>query len=307
VKSMLKIALLLLAVCPSLVQGDSPVPFHGRRHACMQRLSALRGGNAGGPLAPPLLKTPAGILDGIIAAGTAKGDMPASKTLLLAVVSGTQIAFGSCLALMVGGAIPGIKAANPGLQRIIFGSFGLPFGLMLTTVTGAELFTGNTAIVMTSFLSGSTTLSKLLQNWSLAWVGNLIGSLLVAGLFYLSGVIHAGVVAVASAKASLTFREAFVRGILGNWLVCMAVWMASGCQDLTSKMVAIWFPISAFVALGLEHSIANMLMMPLGMMMSAPITTRDILVKNLLPVTLGNTVGGAVAVASVFVVAYKKL
>eukprot|EP00304_Pavlova_gyrans_P008262 CAMPEP_0206038274 /NCGR_PEP_ID=MMETSP1466-20131121/3996_1 /ASSEMBLY_ACC=CAM_ASM_001126 /TAXON_ID=44452 /ORGANISM="Pavlova gyrans, Strain CCMP608" /LENGTH=257 /DNA_ID=CAMNT_0053412867 /DNA_START=209 /DNA_END=982 /DNA_ORIENTATION=+ len=256
---------------------------------------------------PPPLKSPAGIVDGAIASGTVKGDMPPAKIVLLGMVAGVHIGFGACLAVMVGGAVPAIKAANPGLQRIIQGAFGLPFGLLMTTISGAELFTGNTAIVMTSFLHGKTSLLKLLKSWSCSWVGNLIGSLFIAWLFYLSGVMHSGVMATASAKASLTFVEAFVRGILCNWLVCMAVWMAAGCQDLVSKAVAIWFPVSAFIALGLEHSVANMFIIPMGMMMGAKITVSDLLLKNLLPVTLGNTVGGAIAVASVFYIAHKKL
>merc|ERR1712070_240586 len=114
-------------------------------------------------------------------------------------------------------------------------------------------------------------------------------------------------VAVAAAKTSLSFKAAFVRGVLCNWLVCMAVWMASMAKDLPGKIVAIWFPISAFVALGLEHSVANMFIVPLGMMNGAAVTWKAFLMKNLLPVTLGNIIGGAVCVAAFFSYAYGSL
>jgi len=113
-------------------------------------------------------------------------------------------------------------------------------------------------------------------------------------------------VGIAAAKSGLSFKAALVRGILCNWLVCMAVYMASFCKDLGGKMVAIWFPISAFAALGLEHSVANMFLIPLGMMNGAAVSPATFLLKNLLPVTLGNIIGGAICVATAFSLAYGK-
>jgi len=211
---------------------------------------------------------------------------------------GAHIAFGAYLAVTVGGACPGIAASNPGLQKIILGAFGLPFGLIMTLVTGGELFTGNTALVTAAVMEGKTTKKDLVKNWVASYAGNFAGSLLLAYLVFKSGTLGAlpGSVAIATAKCSMPFATAFVRGIMCNWLVCMAVYMASGCASLTSKMVAVWFPISAFVALGLDHSVANMFLIPLGILRGAEISISQMFTSNLIPVTLGNIIGGALCV-----------
>jgi formate/nitrite transporter len=235
--------------------------------------------------------------------------MAPDKIFALGMLSGAHIGFGAYLMLTVGGACPGLVATNPGLQKIILGAFGLPFGLMMTLVTGAELFTGNTALVTTAFLEGKATLGGLLKSWITSYAGNFVGSVLLAAAVATAGTLVGGgaSVAVAVAKTSLSFKTALVRGVLCNWLVCMAVWMASMAKDLPGKIVAIWFPISAFVAMGLEHSVANMFIIPLGIMNGAAVSWKDFLLKNLLPVTLGNIVGGAVMVAAVFSYAYGAL
>lgn len=185
---------------------------------------------------------------------------------------------------------------------MILGAFGLPFGLIMTLVTGGELFTGNTALVTSALAEGKTTTKNLTKNWVASYLGNFVGSLILAYLAFKSGTLGGGpaAAAIATAKCSLAFDVAFVRGILCNWLVCMAVYMASGCSTMVGKMTAVWFPISAFVALGLDHSVANMFIIPLGMMRGADITIKAMFVKNLIPVTLGNIVGGALCVMAPF-------
>jgi len=185
---------------------------------------------------------------------------------------------------------------------MILGAFGLPFGLIMTLITGGELFTGNTALVTAAVMEGKASAKDLMKSWAVSYAGNFVGSLLLAYLAFLSGTLGNGPasVAVATAKCTLSWQAAFVRGLLCNWLVCMAVYMASGCATMTEKMVAVWFPISAFVALGLDHSVANMFLIPLGMMRGADITIAQFLIKNLIPVTLGNIVGGALCVMAPF-------
>lgn len=244
----------------------------------------------------PEVKAPPAIYEGAVAAGAAKAAAPWSKIFKLGIVSGAHIGFGSYLAITVGGACPGIAQTNPGLQKIIFGAFGLPFGLIMTLVTGGELFTGNTALVTAAVQEGKATYKDLAKSWSSSYLGNFVGSLILAFLAFKSGTLGnaPASVAIASAKCSLDFGTAFVRGILCNWLVCMAVYMASGCASMVGKMTAVWFPISAFVALGLDHSVANMFIIPLGIMRGAEITLGQMFIKNLIPVTLGNIVGGAI-------------
>jgi len=257
---------------------------------------------SGGSASAPDLKPPASLYEGAVAAGAAKASAPWDKIFRLGVVSGCHIGFGAYLALAIGGACPGIAAENPGLQKIIFGAFGLPFGLIMTLVTGAELFTGNTALVGAAYMEGKTSRNNLVKNWVSSYMGNFVGSLILAYLAFKSGTLGAGpaAAALATAKCSLPFEVAFIRGILCNWLVCMAVYMASGTSSMIGKMTAVWFPISSFVALGLDHSIANMFIIPLGMLRGAEVTLLDFLLKNLLPVTLGNIVGGLVCVMGPF-------
>jgi len=263
---------------------------------------------AGGADAVPDLKPPPVLYQGAVAAGAAKASAPWQKIFRLGIVAGCHIGFGAYLALTVGGACPGIAAENPGLQKIILGAFGLPFGLIMTLVSGGELFTGNTALIGASLMEGETTSKDLAKNWIVSYLGNFVGSLILAYLAYKSETLGAGpaAAAIAKAKCSLPFETAFVRGILCNWLVCMAVYMASGCSTMIGKMTAVWFPISAFVALGLDHSVANMFIIPLGMLRGAEITIGEFLIKNLIPVTLGNIVGGAVCVMAPFGLSFGK-
>lgn len=271
----------------------------------------LRGGavTAQAGAAPPLLALPQAGFDGAVAAGVKKAEMPAGKIFKLGVLSGAHIGFGAFLMLSVGGACPGLAASNPGLQKIILGAFGLPFGLMMTLLSGAELFTGNTALVTMACLEGKATGNQLAKSWVASYAGNFVGSLLLAALVFLGKTLAGGgaAVPVAVAKTSLDFVPAVVRGILCNWLVCMAVYLASFAKDAAGKMVPIWFCISAFVALGLEHSVANMFIIPLGIFSGAAVTWKAFLLKNLLPVTLGNIIGGAVMVATLFCMSYGKM
>ena len=153
--------------------------------------------------------------------------------------------------LSVGGACPGLAASNPGLHKMVLGAFGLPFGLFMTLLTGAELFTGNTALVTAAVIEGEADTDGLTKSWGVSYLGNFVGSLLLALLVVKGGTLagSASLANVAAAKTSLSFGTAVARGILCNWLVCMAVYMASFARDAAGKMVAIWFPISAFVAL----------------------------------------------------------
>lgn len=283
----------------ALVPGSAPVvhrPPLSRRGGMLVADAAL--------LAPP----PAGF-EGAVAAGEKKANMPADKVFGLGILSGAHIAFGAFLMLSVGGACPGLASTNPGLQKIVLGAFGLPFGLMMTLLSGAELFTGNTALVTMALLEGRATMDQLIKSWTASYAGNFVGSLLLAGLVFFGNTLAGGgaSIGVSAAKTSLTFTQAFVRGILCNWLVCMAVYLASFAKDAAGKMVPIWFCISAFVALGLEHSVANMFIIPLGIFSGAAVTWKTFLLKNLLPVTLGNIVGGAVCVGTAFCMAYGKL
>jgi formate/nitrite transporter len=244
----------------------------------------------------------AALVEGV---GVAKARLPVLDTLALAVLAGAFIAFGAMFATLV-------TTGNDfgfGLNRLI-GGVAFSLGLILVVVGGAELFTGNNLIVM-AWADRKITMRQLLRNWGLVFAGNFAGAVGAAVLVYLSGVLQLGEGAVAdsaskiaSAKVALPFADAFFRGILCNALVCLAVWLCFAAHTVSGKILAIIFPISAFVALGFEHSIANMYFIPLGWLLDADGVTLASFLGNLVPVTLGNIVGGSVFVALVYWMIY---
>jgi formate/nitrite transporter len=191
----------------------------------------------------------------------------------------------------------------------LLAGFAFCLGLILVVVAGAELFTGNALIVM-AWAERRVTSAALLRNWAIAYVGNFVGASATAVGVYLSGVhtlgggkVAATALAIATTKTSLGFGEAFVRGVFCNALVCLAVWLGFSARTTTDKILCIIFPITTFVAAGFEHSIANMYFIPLGLLLQGTgeaITWTSFLLGNLLPVTLGNVVGGAVMVGFVY-------
>jgi formate/nitrite transporter len=246
-------------------------------------------------------RSPAEVVETMGTACVVKTALPGRKLLVSGFLAGAYIALGGLLAIMIGkGIAPTVigEVRYNGWGRLLFASV-FPVGLMLVVVAGAELFTGNTAILVPGVLAGRSRVRGLARNWALSYVGNFAGALFVAyALAYLTrlcaGEPYLGAVrAMAAEKTDLSFAAAFWRGVGCNWLVCLAVWMASAAEDVAGKILAVWFPIMAFVGLGFEHSVANMFFIPTGMLYGAEVGVGRFLVRNLLPVTLGNIVGGA--------------
>jgi formate transporter len=213
-----------------------------------------------------------------------------------------------------------------GLNKLL-GGFVFSLGLILVVVAGAELFTGNNLIVM-AWVNGKLTLGQLMRNWVTVYLGNLVGSLGTAMLMYFTrqwafSSYHVGVTAlnIANGKVNLSFTEGLTRGILCNALVCLAVWLCFSGRSVTDKILAIVFPITAFVASGFEHSIANMYFIPIGILLksetqvveAAGKVASDLVnlnlqgfLNNLLPVTIGNIFGGGFMVAVVYWFIYRR-
>jgi len=215
------------------------------------------------------MKAPADAYKTVLALGVKKACQPASKILLLGVMAGLQVGIGAAMAVATLGGVPLMQEQNPALAKLLFGIAGLPCSLLMVMATGAELFTGNTAVVGTAFFEGKISLQQLLKSWSCSYAGNLIGGGLLALLCNYAGVFSqaAGTfTAVADAKAALPFGVAVARGIICNWLVCTAVWVSTAAADLVSKAVATLMIITIFASLGFEHSIANMFVGPFGAM-----------------------------------------
>ena len=189
----------------------------------------------------------------------------------------------------------------------LLGGLAFSLGLILVIVGGAELFTGNSLIILARADRKITTL-QLLRNWLIVYFGNLVGAIGTALLVHLSGVLSGDALAgtaieIAEAKLSLPAHEAFFRGVLCNVLVCLAVWMCFAARNVSGKVMVIIFPITAFVALGFEHSVANMFLLPIGMF-EAGVFDLPRAAGNLLIVTAGNVAGGGILVALTYWLIY---
>jgi len=217
-----------------------------------------------------------------------------------------------------------------GLGKVLAGAvFGT--GLMMVLIAGGELFTGNTMIIA-GVLEKKVSIKAMLKNWFFVYVGNFIGSIFIVYMMNQSGLFSSGdsmlgavTIKIAAYKVGLTFTQAFFLGIMCNWLVCLAVWMAYGAKDMAGKIFAIFFPIWLFITSGFEHSVANMYYIPAGILAKGNKTLVDaaatlgvtpeklnhlnweaFFTKNLIPVTLGNIVGGGIFVAAVYWFVYIK-
>ena len=271
--------------------------------------------------------TPSEIVDFTEETGVKKATMPLSRTLLLAFLAGVFIALAS-----VGSNIISHNIENIGVAKYLAGLI-FPTGLILVVIAGAELYTGNNLISI-AVLTGRVKWSKYIWNLSFVWLGNLVGSVFIALLIYLSGqldytqgLLGAYTIKVASVKSSLSFTQALSSGILCNLLVCLAVWMSYAAKDIAGKTLVIFFPIWLFIASGYEHSVANMYYLSAGLMAKSNpefinqagaelgltpeninnLTIMNAFTENLIPVTLGNLIGGALFVGAWYWWAYKKV
>mmetsp|Transcript_53040 Transcript_53040/g.113377 ORF Transcript_53040/g.113377 Transcript_53040/m.113377 type:complete len:304 (-) Transcript_53040:483-1394(-) len=268
----------------------------------------LRGG---GPVqAVGMVKAAPDAYHGLAEKGAVNAKCSPLKTLHQSIMAGCYVGFGGTLSMVVAGSCPGIAASNPGLQKLLFAAL-FPMNLLLILNTGGQLFTGNAAAVPAAYFEGLVGFYDVLKSWALSYLGNVIGCAGFAAAVAYCGLNVGGVaelaVYTATKKCGSAFGPTLVKAILCNWLVCLAVWLAGAANDMTGKMVGIWFPISTFVAIGFEHSVANMFLLPLGMMAGAKLSLYDALVKNLIPVTIGNAIAGALVVAAGYSYAFGKL
>ena len=243
--------------------------------------------------------------------GVTKATSPWFSLFVLGVMAGAYIGFGGLFSTTA--TFDMNPALGLGLKKVVAGA-SFSIGLMLVVIAGAELFTGNTLMV-SSVVTGRVTWRTVLAKWGLVYGANFVGSMLLVFLFYFSGLwktggdaLGAAAVKIAHAKVNLPFWEAFARAIGCNWMVCLAVWMALAARQTISKIFAVFFPIMAFVAIGFEHCIANMYFVPTGIFLShwagivpagvdaSTLTWSAFLIKNLIPVTIGNTIGGVLFV-----------
>jgi formate/nitrite transporter len=236
------------------------------------------------------------------ASAVKKARMSFQQFSIYAFLGGVFIASGGLLSILVAGGMPGMAASNPGIVKFMAGAM-FPLGLVLVVVAGAGLFTSDCATLPFAFWQKKISFKQVLQVGFVGYIANFAGAVLVAWLFaYQTGTLTKDpwreyAVNLAVHKTEAGFWVVFAKGIGANLMVCLAVWMASAAKDITGKVLLIWMPVMAFVALGWEHSIANMFFIPLGMLLDAPVSMVAFLWNNLLPATLGNIAGGMLLVA----------
>lgn len=263
------------------------------------------------------MNTPKEIAAAYCTAGEAKTAVPVGRTFILAIFAGMFIALAG-----VGATIASATIENPAVSKLV-GACIFPAGLLMVLIAGSELFTGNCLLII-PVLSRKITVSAMLRNLAVVIIGNFVGGCLIAflcaygGVFSLFGEAAAqSVVSIAAAKCGLSFSSALVKGILCNFLVCLAVWMSFGAKSVGGKLAAIYLPILIFVLCGFEHNVANMYYIPAGIFtasngmyttVSLPegLSWGSFILKNLIPVTLGNIIGGAGIIGAGYWTVYLK-
>lgn len=251
-------------------------------------------------------RNPSQIAQLAIEAGTRKANLPLLPQIILGFLAGAFIALGFLLDIRVIGNVP----QEWGSFANFLGAAVFPLGLVLVIIAGGELLTGNMMSMTLAALARTITMKKLMKGWFWVTVSNFLGAVFVAYMFgHVVGLTAEGpflekTIAIADAKLHDTFIQAFISGIGCNWLVTLAVWLSYGAEDIGGKILAIWFPIMAFVAIGFQHVVANMFVIPAAIF-AGHATWADWF-RNFVPVFLGNAVGGSVFVALLYWLVYGK-
>lgn len=234
--------------------------------------------------------------------GASNAKMSKRKIFHQSVMGGCYVGFGGLVALEVAGNLGGIVAAgNPGVAKMAYAAL-FPVNLLLILSTGGQLFTGNTAAVAAAKWEGLVEWRELARSFVWSLLGNIVGCGAFALAAWYAGLLSGGAANLCTSTAvskvyASSFGQTVVKAVLCNWMVSLAVFLAGSSNDLTGKLVGCWFPISTFVAIGLEHSVANMFIMPAAMLLKAPITFADVITRNIFPVLIGNAIAGAFIVA----------
>ena len=307
-------SILLVAGCAAAF-GAAPYssvsrPLPGRVQPLGRTALGAATGGAVGPQAASLIETPANTYHQLAEKGAANSALSTAKILHASFVGGVQVGIGGLFCLTMCGNLPGLAATNPGVVKFLFGAL-FPVCLLLVLNSGAQLYTGNTATMSAAYWEGKISAKAVGRSWALAFLGNAAGcgamawAMRYAGL--LTGPVAAYAAALGAGKVTASFGQQVLKGILCNYLVCMAVFLATQARDMTGRYVGILVPISCFVTSGFEHSVANLMLLPAALMAGADVSAKDMLLRNLLPVTIGNAIAGAVAIGASFSYAFGRL
>lgn len=248
--------------------------------------------------------TPGEVAKAIVNVNVKRAKLQTKSCIILGILAGIFIGFGATGSILISQSIGNL---DPGLAKFM-SAIVFPVGLMLIVMCGGELFTGNNLMTL-ALIDKKITIKDVLRNWSIVYVANFIGAIILALVIFYSGTISGDginkAIAIAQSKVDLSILQMFLRAIMCNMIVVLAVWMATAAQDVASKILACWFPIMLFVLCGFEHSIANMFFIPMGMLLGADVTLTGFII-NLVVVTIGNIVGGAIIIPYMYHSCYLK-
>ena len=245
--------------------------------------------------------TPAEAYQSLVAKGEYNAAASIPKTLFSSILGGCYVGMGAMVSLAVAGNSPDLQAADPGLAKFLFAAL-FPVNLLLALQCGGQLYTGNTANMMAAVCEGKANLGDMARSLGLSWTGNLIGCAGFALACKYAGVLEGGAGHLAAmtlaTKTSYELGPTIVKAMFCNWLVCLAVFLSMQAKDMAGKYLSIWLPVSTFVSIGFEHSVANMFLLPAELLSTDDITLQTALFKNLLPVTMGNAISGSLFVGA---------
>lgn len=251
------------------------------------------------------MRLPKEIVEYVNKSAIAKADTPLSKLIVLGLLGGVYISMGALFSVVIGYGFPGIAAENPAIIKLLMG-LTFPIGLVMIVLAGGELFTGCCAYFVPNVMNSRQSCMTMIKYCAVVWFSNFLGALLF-GYFivYLPHLSHysptlEGFVSIAEAKTSNPFYVTMLKGVGANWLVCLSVWVGMSSKSVSGKVIGLWMPVTLFVAIGYEHSVANMFFLPIAMFEGFDLTIYELFVKNLIPATIGNVIGGTIFVGGLY-------
>ena len=258
------------------------------------------------------LKAPKDAYFAFVEKGQANAQLSKHDIFFQSVLGGAYVGFGCLLSLIVAGNCGGIAAQNPGLVKLLFAAL-FPVNLVLVLTTGAQLYSGNSATAPAAYLEGLIDKRDVGRSLGVSLLGNIVGCGFMAWAACYTGLLSGGAVTLAHSMAltkaggSYSVGQVFVKAVLCNWMVALAVFLGGASNEMAGKILAIWFPIFTFVAIGLEHSVANLFLLPAALLTKAPLTLGQVIFGNLIPVCAGNLFAGSVIVATGYSYQFGKL
>ncbi|MFI3316273.1 MAG: formate/nitrite transporter family protein [Rikenellaceae bacterium] len=251
------------------------------------------------------MRSPQEIVEYVNKSAITKSQTPLSKLIVLGIVGGIYISMGALLSVMIGYGFPGVAASNPAIVKLFMGAT-FPIGLIMIVLAGGELFTGCCAYFVPNVLNGRQSWKVMVRYCTIIWIANFIGALIFGYfLVYLPHLSHYeptldGFMSIAQTKSSNPFYVTMLKGVGANYLVCLAMWLGMSSKSVAGKILGIWFPVMTFVAIGYEHSVANMFFLPVAMLEGFDLSIAGLFTNNLIAATLGNIIGGGIFVGGVY-------